>query len=182
MPDTHPNKEKEQKVKKLPPDIGRRLAELRSKANMSQSAVAPKVRVDQSRISRIETGEVVPSPIEVRTYLEALATEDADGYLRYLEKDWKILPRPAPHNPELDGIWLAEQKLQRLHVFEEAENLSGPVRAEVDMHRQSLRQAAEFLTPLAHQIAFVGDVGVGKTTASLPTSCCRTQLRHLRRR
>src|SRR6266516_7940686 len=33
------------------------------------------------------------------------------------------------------------------------------------MHRQSLKMSAEFLTRQDHQIAFVGSIGVGKTTA-----------------
>ena len=152
-------------MENLPPDIGRRLAELRSKAKMSQSSVAPKVRVDQSRISRIEKADVVPSFTEVRTFLEALRTDEAREYLRYLEKDWKVLPRPTPENPELDAIWLAEQKLQHLQAFEQEQNLSKPVRAEVEMHRHSLQQAADFLTRVDHQIGFIGDIGVGKTTA-----------------
>ena len=41
----------------LPPDIGATLGKLRLMAGMSQVTVAPNLRVDQSRISRIENGE-----------------------------------------------------------------------------------------------------------------------------
>ena len=43
----------------LPPDVGAALAKLRQSARVTQSDVAPKVRVDQSRISRIESGDVL---------------------------------------------------------------------------------------------------------------------------
>lgn len=149
----------------LPKDIGRRLAGFRVEAGLTQSNVATKISIDQSRISRIEKGEVHPNFIEVKEYLEAIATDATHDYIRYLEKEWMILPLPAPETPELESIWTVEQKLKALEDFVQEKNPPGPVQAEVDMHRQSLRDAAAFLSCLEHQIAFVGDIGVGKTTA-----------------
>lgn len=149
----------------LPTDIGRKLANFRVEAGLTQSMVATKISIDQSRISRIEKGEVSTNFIEVKKYLEALATEATHDYIRYLEKEWKILPPPVPETPELENIWIVEQKLKELEAFTQEKDLPGPVRAEVDMHRQSLRDAADFLSCLDHQIAFIGDIGVGKTTA-----------------
>jgi hypothetical protein len=76
-----------------------------------------------------------------------------------------MLPPPALETPELENIWVAEQKLEALEAFVQEKELPGPVQAEVDMHRQSLRDAANFLSCLDHQVAFIGDIGVGKTTA-----------------
>jgi len=149
----------------LPADIGRRLAILRGEAGLTQSSVALKVSIDQSRISRIEKGDVVPSFTEVQTYLEALATDAAREYSRYIKKEWRILPRPAPEIPEIEPIWVAEQKLKALEAFGQEKDLPSPVRAEVDMHQKSLRDAADFLSCIDHQVAFIGDIGVGKTTA-----------------
>ncbi len=149
----------------LPTDIGRRLASFRVEAGLTQSKVAIKISIDQSRISRIEKGEVSPNFIEVKEYLEAIATDATHDYIRYLEKEWRILPPPAPETPELENIWIVEQKLKALEDFVQEKDLPGPVQAEVDMHRQSLWDAAAFLSCLDHQIAFIGDIGVGKTTA-----------------
>jgi transcriptional regulator with XRE-family HTH domain len=146
-------------------DPGGMLARLRMRANVKQGAVAAKMGVDQSRISRIETGELTPTPSEVQAYLSALGTSEASSYIRHLENDWRFLELPTPENPELDVIWEAEEQLQRLDGFEQAKNPPGPVRAELDMHRESLLRAAGFLHLLEHDIAFVGPVGVGKTTA-----------------
>jgi len=149
----------------IPPNIGASLANFRTAANLRQSAIADKTGVDQSKISRIENGEVMPSLTEVKSYLKALPTKEARAYLNYLEKQWRVLPRPAAGNPELEAIWQAEQQLQILDAFEHKRNPTQPVRAECEMHRQSLRASAEFLTRQDHQIAFVGSIGVGKTTA-----------------
>jgi len=101
----------------LPTDIGRRLANLRVEAGLTQSKVATKIRTDQSRISRIEKGEVSLNFIEVKKYLEALATDATRDYIRYLKKEWRILPSPAPETPELENIWIVEQKLKALKLL-----------------------------------------------------------------
>src|SRR3989442_940916 len=134
----------------IPSDIGRRLGDLRTRAQMTQTAVAAQLPADQSRISRIEKGDIVPSESEVRAFLGALSTDDARAYTRYLETDWQVLPRPAPEVPEIDTLWLAEQKLRALNEFERGKNPPAPVRAEIEMHRGSLRQSAEYLTRLGH--------------------------------
>ena len=37
--------------------------------------------------------------------------------------------------------------------------------AEMKMHRESILRTADYLSKLSHDIAFVGDLAVGKTTA-----------------
>jgi hypothetical protein len=44
-------------------------------------------------------------------------------------------------------------------------NLPTPLYGEAKMHEESLLQAAKYLSSLHHSIAYVGDIGVGKTTA-----------------
>src|SRR5947208_11705314 len=130
----------------IPPNIGSVLANLRIAANLRQSAVADKTGVDQSKISRIENGEVMPSLTEVKNYLRAIPIKEARTYLAYLDKGWKILPRPAVANPDLAAIWEAEKQLQLLSSFEGKRNPPQAVRAECEMHRESLKTAAGFLT------------------------------------
>src|SRR5436190_336314 len=95
---------------------------LRSHAKLSQAVIAEKIASDQSRVSRIESGELVPNATEVKEILESVGTTEALRYLSYLQKQWRVLPRPRHTNPDLDGIWRAEQKLQRLSSFEEERN------------------------------------------------------------
>lgn len=149
----------------FPTDIGATLAKLRQGAQLTQLEIAQKVRVDQSRISRIEKGDVMPSTTEVRCFLKTIATTEAQNYLRFLEKEWKFISRPSPDNPEFAALWSGERQIERLHAFEQAHNLPMPLRAEIDMHRQSISRAADFLGDLNHDVSFVGDIGVGKTTA-----------------
>lgn len=149
----------------LPGDIGARLSALQENAGLTQAGIAPKIQVDQSKISRLEKGEFAPSFTEVQTYLEVVDTEAAHRLLQFLQKEWNILPSPSLDVPELDAIWLAEQTLVLLGSFEQERDPPGPVQAEIEMHRQSLQDAANFLSRLDHQIGFIGEIGVGKTTA-----------------
>lgn len=145
--------------------VGTTLSRLRAKANMTQAAVSNKAGMDQSRISRVETGEATPSTAELESYLSALGTQEALSYLRHVQEDWSFLELPTPENPDSDAIREAEEQLQRLEDFEQEKNPPGPVRAEIEMHRQSLLRLGRFLGELNYDIAFVGPIGVGKTTA-----------------
>jgi transcriptional regulator with XRE-family HTH domain len=149
----------------LPTDIGATLTKLRQEARQTQSDLASKLRVDQSRISRIEKGEVIPGASEVRAYLKGLKTKDAQSYLDFLLKEWRFIERPNQSNPNFDELWSAECQLNMLDSFEKSHELPRPLRAEISMHRQTITRTADFLNNLNHDVSFVGDIGVGKTTA-----------------
>lgn len=149
----------------VPTHISSALARLRVQSNVNQAAVARAMGVDQSKISRIENGETSLTPAEVESYLQGVGKPPAIAYLDYLKKQWRFLDRPDYENTQLDAIWAAEQQLQQLDRFEQKHNPPKAVRGEIDMHRQSLQDAAKFLTRRDHQIAFVGTIGIGKTTA-----------------
>src|SRR2546421_585370 len=89
-------------VFEVPHNIGAILARLRTLADLRQSQVAAGSRLDQSRISRIENGEIMPNPSEVKTYLKAIPIKESRAYLTYLEKQWRILQRPDASNPDVD--------------------------------------------------------------------------------
>jgi transcriptional regulator with XRE-family HTH domain len=146
-------------------DIGRTLAGLRAEAKVNQTDVAGKMGVDQSRVSRIESGEAQPTSAEVKSFLASLGTAEASAHLAYLQKSWQIVDRPPITNPDLDAIWRAEKNLQKLEAFEAERNPPAAVRGELQMHRESLLDAAKYLARTDHDIAFVGQAGVGKTTA-----------------
>ena len=48
----------------LPANLSESLSDLRKLAGLKQSDVAKKMRVDTSRVSRIETGEITPTDNE----------------------------------------------------------------------------------------------------------------------
>src|SRR5262249_25597685 len=92
--------------------------------------------------------------------------------LKYLQQPWRHLPRPDFLHPDRAVLAIAEQTLDALEHFIARDDVPVVLRAHLEMHRQSLLQASTYLGRLDHSVAFVGDVGIGKSTAL----CCLTDL------
>ena len=148
-----------------PTDLGAQLARFRLGKKLSQSDMAKRLKVDQSRISRIEKGDVTPSESEIKRFLRGAKSEDSLAYLKYLETSWLHIERPSFSNPQLEVLSTVEAYLSKLGEFRQSHDLPSPLMAEMDMHKASLCRAATYLNQLSHDIAFVGDIAVGKTTA-----------------
>lgn len=82
-----------------------------------------------------------------------------------LNQRWEILEQPPSSHPQREALYKAELTLQKLMSFCSKKNLPTPLYGEAKMHEESLKQAANYLLSLHHSIAYVGDIGVGKTTA-----------------
>ncbi len=82
-----------------------------------------------------------------------------------LNQRWEILEQPSSSHPQREALYKAELTLQKLMSFCSKKNLPTPLYGEAKMHEESLLQAARYLSSLDHSIAYVGDIGVGKTTA-----------------
>jgi len=143
------------------------VARLRSALGATQSDVAKRAGVDQSRLSRLEKGEVV-APDEIRRVLEVLAalgSEEAGGFLRFMEREWRFIEPPSYWNPERASLEIAEETLEKIEAFLGDEEQPWPLRRQLERRKGDLLRASSFLTRLKHNIAFVGDIGVGKSTA-----------------
>ncbi len=148
-----------------PADLGTQLAKFRLEEKLSQSDMAKRLKVDQSRISRIENGDVTPNASEIKRFLEGVKSANSLAYLKFLESSWGHIERPSFSNPQLDVLSTGETHLAKLEEFRRSHDLPSPLVAEMDMHKESLARAAAYLDKLSHDIAFVGDIAVGKTTA-----------------
>ncbi len=147
----------------LPEDFGKRLASLRA-GRMKQGELAKAVGLDGSTISRYENGELIPSLIDAQGVLGAIGTEEANEYADYLGQQWRWLPRPAYDHPERAALWSAERALQRIAEVRESVGNEG-ARAQADLFESALKREAAYLETLSHDIAFFGQIAVGKTTA-----------------
>ncbi len=153
-------------MNELPKDVGFALAQLRLDSRKTQAEIAQSLQTDQSRVSRIEKSESAPTVAEVRAYLKAINSPEANSFLRFLDTPWRYFRQPdAFKNPQIDVLQQIEELAQSLDSFERTHDLPVALRAEVHMHLQSLRRAFDYLSDLRHDVAFLGDIGVGKTTA-----------------
>lgn len=148
-------------------EVGTVLSRLRGQLGITQSALADKSGLDQSRISRIEKGEVAQSA-DIDKVLDALiglGSVSAQQFKLYLEKEWVHIQPPSFWNPERACLEITEETLEKVTLFLADEERPWPLRRQIERQRESLTRAATFLSNLKHNIAFIGDMGVGKSTA-----------------
>jgi transcriptional regulator with XRE-family HTH domain len=147
--------------------VGSAIARLRTEAGLTQAFVAEKSGIDQSRVSRIEKGDVVAN-VEVDRVLDALASlgmPAATEFKEYACREWQHIEPPSFWNPERACLEITEETLGEIATFLSDEERPWPLRRQIERQRDSLIRAATFLTRLNHNVAFVGDMGVGKSTA-----------------
>lgn len=142
-------------------------ARFRAETGITQAILSESSGVDQSRISRIEKGEPA-SPTETERVLDALTklgSKRAADYKAYATKQWLNIEPPSFWNPELACLEIAEETLGRIDAFLASQDRPWPLRRQIERHRESMLRASTFLTRLDHNLAFIGDMGVGKSTA-----------------
>lgn len=143
------------------------VARLRAGLGATQSEVAKQAAVDQSRLSRMEKGEAVSLEEVGRVFdaLAALGSKDAEGFKRFMEREWRFIEPPSYWNPERASLEIAEETLEKIEAFLGDEEQPWPLRRQLERRKGDLLRAAGYLTRLKHNVAFVGDIGVGKSTA-----------------
>lgn len=145
------------------PELGAFLTQLRSDADKTQGEVAKAISFSTSRISRIENGASA-SEAEINSILDAIGTEEAARFKEYLSWEWRHVEAPAYDHPNLEALRIAEQALTHLDEIR-AGGVSSRVEARLDLLRDELVRHAQHLLSLDYKLAFIGRIGVGKSTA-----------------
>lgn len=143
------------------------LARLRTELGATQAALATKAKLDQSRISRIEKGEVT-SLAEVDKVLDALAAMGslhARSYKEFCAYEWNHVPPPSFFNPQRACLEIADETLGNIEAFLSDDSRPWPLRRQIERHRETLIKGATYLQKMNHNIAFIGPLGVGKSTS-----------------
>ncbi len=78
---------------------------------------------------------------------------------------WRNLPEPLHGNMDTDLLWEAEQALQSIVDLEENPDIRNAFVRRLESFRSELEKAANLVANTEYKIAFIGDIGVGKTTA-----------------
>ncbi len=72
---------------------------------------------------------------------------------------------PSDKHPQFKILYRAKECLQKLNDFCKDKNLSALLVSQAEMYQKNLKEMMDYLTPINHNIVFIGEVGVGKTTA-----------------
>jgi transcriptional regulator with XRE-family HTH domain len=139
----------------------------RKKQGLTQSELAREAGIDQSRVSRIENGGE-PSPQEFEAILAALqglGDTRAAELRAFMRLSWQHIEAPSFENPEREVLVRAEEVLASVETFLADQSRPWPLRRQLEKHRGLLASSAAYLSGLDHRVAFIGDIGVGKSTA-----------------
>ena len=152
----------ELKTSALP--IGQYLAKVREEAGMSQVQLSQAVTFSSATLSRMESGEKPISDEDLAGMLAAFGTPKAAELAEFVTQAWDHLARPAFDHPDRGSLWQANLALRRLADLRNDDTLTAVFMRQVDLYEGEIRRVAEFLASCEHQIAFVGSIGVGKST------------------
>lgn len=78
---------------------------------------------------------------------------------------WRNLPEPLPGHPDETLLWEAEQALGSIGELAENPEIRNAFARRLAAFRAELEGAAAVVAGTEHNIAFIGDIGVGKTSA-----------------
>ena len=154
-----------QEVAITPLELGRHLNQVRERANIKQAELARKITWSPAVLSRVESGDRALAPEELQTILAAIDTPEASRLGEVLQRDWKILPRPALDHPDQDLLWEAEQVANELVQLRARPDVRHAFERRLSEYIDELKHKAALLLKRDHQIAFIGSIGIGKSTA-----------------
>jgi transcriptional regulator with XRE-family HTH domain len=146
-------------------EIGGLLSQIRKAAKLTQEDLAGRLAVHQSRVSRMESGDGEPTAEEYGAYLDAVGTADAKKLDAVIKMKWRFLPQPPLRHPDLVPLMEAETALARLEGFKSGPSIPQILAGQADLLFRRLFDFGEFLLNLDHRVVYVGEIGVGKTTA-----------------
>jgi transcriptional regulator with XRE-family HTH domain len=146
-------------------ELGRYLSQVRERAGMKQAELARKVTWSPAVLSRIEGGERNIAIEELALLLDAIDTPEATMLRQALQRAWQVLPRPALDHPDQDLLWSAEEVAQQLSALRDQPDVRHAFERRLSEYVDELRNSANLLLKRDHQVAFIGSIGIGKSTA-----------------
>ena len=148
-----------------PIEIGHFLGRIREQAGIKQAELAKKITWSPAMLSRIEVGDRPVTADELQTIIEGIDTPEALHLSQMLQRQWSILPRPPLSHPDQDILWNAEQVAQKLFTLSEQPEIKQSFQRRLETYIEHIEKLASQILKREHQIAFIGSIGIGKSTA-----------------
>jgi transcriptional regulator with XRE-family HTH domain len=139
--------------------------QVRDRAGLKQVELAKRVSLSPAVLSRIESGERTISASEALDILAQIGTPESDELAIALQRTWNVLPRPSLDHPDQDVLWAAEQAASDLVVLRDQPDTPHAFEKRLSEYIEELKRCAALLLNRDHQVAFIGSIGVGKSTA-----------------
>ena len=162
----------------LASEVGRYLIRLRRNAGLTQKEVAERASMYPGVLSKIEMGERSITDDEMQRIVAALDVKDAHHFGKTWSREWSNLERPLIGHPDEDLLWEGELCLVKIAQLREALGFepdgTDPFQVRLSLSEEEIRRAGTLVRNLEHTIAWMGDIGVGKTTALCAISGLKT--------
>lgn len=136
----------------------------RENAGLTQSALAPKLGVTPSVVSRMEKAEQTDRTMAWR-YLTAIGSVECAAIRDFYERPWSVSERPSFLHPDREVLAEIEAILLEVDGFEASPDFHPILARPLHALRTRLLGTAQFLARTDHTIAWLGEIGIGKTTA-----------------
>lgn len=146
-------------------ELGRHLMYVRERADIKQAELARRVTWSPAVLSRIESGERAVAVEELDQLLEAIDTPEAKQLKAALGRQWVVIKRPGLDHPDQDLLWSAEEVAQQLRSLAQQPDVKHAFERRLSAYVHELGTVAGLLLKREHQIAFIGSIGIGKSTA-----------------
>lgn len=148
-----------------PIELGSYLTQIRERAGLKQAELARRITWSQAVLSRIEGGERSVAPEELEELLNAIATPEAQKLKAALGRQWVVLNRPGLDHPDQDLLWSAELVARQLKELAEQPDVKHAFERRLSAYVDELGAVGGLLLKREHQVAFIGSIGIGKSTA-----------------
>ena len=80
-------------------------------------------------------------------------------------REWELLPEPHFGHPDEELLWKAEESLRGISDLRNKEDIKPAFAHRLNENEREIKNAAELVRRTEYAIAFIGDIGIGKTTA-----------------
>ena len=158
-----------------PTELGRHLMQVRERGGIKQADLAKRVSLSPTVLSRIESGERAVTLQEVQDILVQLGTPEAAELSKALQRTWAVLPQPPLDHSDQDLLWDAERVAGELVSLRDRPDTPHAFERRLAEYIEELQRCAGLLLKREHQIAFIGSIGVGKSTAICRMTGLETQ-------
>ena len=145
--------------------VGRYLAQLRERAGFKQNEVAQRMTWSPAVLSRVESGGREISQEELADLLTVIGTEESKRFAETINRDWNNLPEPVLGHPEEEILWKAELALRDIDDLLGSPEIKNPFVRRLQEYQSTVKTAADLVFGVDYNIAYIGDIGVGKSTA-----------------
>lgn len=145
--------------------LGHRIAQLREGSGLRQAELARKVTWSPAVLSRVEAGERELIDGELHDLLTAIGTPEAAALAEIVTRQWRYVPAPPLDHTDQDLLWKAEQTSVLLGAQAAAGDIRPAFLKRLEEYQAEIRHVADLILEREHNVAFVGAIGIGKSTA-----------------